>query len=83
MTENITEFTDILGVPITEGIPVGYANGNAMLIGIVEKLTPKMIKIRKVRSSKKTYRSNPTLLRYPHDVIVLDQKQVTIYMLKL
>jgi len=77
------EYNDLLGNPIVEGSPVGYADGNTIKVGTVEKMTPKMVKIRKLRTGDKRYRSSETLLRYPYDIVVLDQKLVTMYLLKL
>lgn len=77
------EFTDLLGNEIREGTYVGYSDGHSLKVGTVEKLTSKMVKIRKLRTDSKLYRSSATTLKYPSDVIVLDTNSVTIYLLKL
>lgn len=82
MSEDNNEHFDLLGNKIEEGTPVAYPCNNGLNIGHVERLTPKMVKVRKLRTDSKRYRSSETILKYPHDVIVLDQKLVTMYLLK-
>lgn len=80
MTDDI-EYKDLLGINIKIGTPVAYSDGRALCIGIVDKFTPKMVKIIKCGKEKK-YRSTPTVLKYPTDVVVVDEKSVTMYFLR-
>lgn len=79
--KNDIKFTDVLGNEINAGDVVAYADGS-LNIGIVDKLTPKMVKINKRRVEDKKYRSRDTVLKYPTDVIVIDPKVATMYFLK-
>ena len=68
---------DILGQKINTGDHVAYPVGTSMKIGMVSKITPKMINI--VDDSHQYY---PTR-RYPNDVVVIkDNKYLALYLLK-
>lgn len=67
---------DIVGAPIYENDVVAFLYyGHSMSVGRVEKLNPKMIRVRRIGS--KTYKSV-----YPHDCVKLDGEAVTMYILK-
>ena len=47
---------------------------------IVDNLSPKMVKLRRVNASSKEYR--PHKNKYPHEMMVVDSEDVTLYILK-
>ena len=72
----VPEHKDKLGRPLAVGDCVAYPDGNNILkIGLIEKLNPKMIK---VKGFKKTY----TVNKYPHESVKLDGPDITMYILK-
>lgn len=72
---------DIVDSPIRENdvvaflMSVGCYRGHSMSVGRVEKLNPKMIRVRKIGSKI-------TKSVYPHDCVKLDSEAVTMYILK-
>jgi hypothetical protein len=76
-------FKDLMGVEIEIGKPVAYPHGNFLKIGFVEKLTPKMVRIKKLVDKKRPdYRSSTTVVKYPHDIIMLNEKLVTMHLMR-
>jgi hypothetical protein len=71
----IPEHKDILGNAISEGDTVVYPAHNALGIGVVKKINPKMINVIAVG------RSWPDR-KYPSDLLVVNDPKITIYMLK-
>lgn len=67
---------DKLGRPLVLGNYVAYPAYNGLEIGIVTKLNPKMIKVK--RMGKSHWEQN----KYPHDTIVLDSDEMVFYILK-
>lgn len=72
----VPEHKDKLGRPLEVGDCVAYPGGNNILkIGLIEKLNPKMIK---VKEFKKSWSAN----KYPHEAVKLDGPDITMYILK-
>jgi len=68
---------DLLGRPLVEGDCVAFSSGNSLHIGVVIKLTPKMVKV-KVANSGWGWKTN----KYPEDVVRVEGADVTMYLLK-
>ena len=68
----IPEHRDILGDMLSVGDYVAYPDSNALKVGIIEKLNPKMIRIK----------GNYVVHKYPYDVVKLDGPMLTVYLLK-
>ncbi len=66
---------DILGKEILMGSMVIYSEFNSLVVGFVEKITPKQIKVRGLDTKKIKY-------KYPTDVHVVEDKQASIFLLK-
>lgn len=66
---------DKLGRPLSLGNYVAYPAYNGLEIGIVTKLNPKMIKLKRLNRS---WEQN----KYPQDTIVLDSDEMVFYILK-
>jgi hypothetical protein len=79
MTTQIQEVIhkDLFGHDINTGTVVAYARSNMMHIGVVGKMTKKMIKVNSVNGYVRG-----ECLQYPENTIVLDSPEVTMYMLK-
>jgi hypothetical protein len=76
-------FKDLMGSEIEIGKPVAYPQGNILKIGFVEKLTPKMVRIKKlVDKSRPDYRSTTSVVKYPQDIVMLNEKLVTMHLLR-
>lgn len=78
MAREIPQHLDLLGNPITAGSCVAFPYGNSLRIGIVLKLTPKMVQLRRVGARRAGIKYN----KYPCDLAVLNSKDVTMYLLK-
>jgi hypothetical protein len=76
MAKQAIEHKDILGRLIEVGDVVAMANHNSMAIAIVDKLNPKMIKVKRPNS---TWAQN----KYPYDLIKIDGPEAMVYLLKL
>lgn len=78
MAKEIPQHLDLLGNPIEAGSCVAFPYGNSLRIGIVLKLTPKMVQLRRVGAKRAGIKYN----KYPGDIAVLNSKDVTMYLLK-
>lgn len=82
MTEKTTkiqpEHTDKLGHKINLGDFVAYPAHNSLEFGKVTKLNNKMVKVLKVPVGKYSSERN----KYPIDMVRLDEKAMTWYLLK-
>lgn len=74
--KEIPTHKDKLGRTISIGDFVAYPDGNSLYVGKISKLNPKMIKV--LRLPKATWDQN----KYPHDVVKLEQSDMTWFMLK-
>ena len=70
-----TEHKDILGRVISVGDVVAMASHNNLTIAIVDKLNPKMIKVKQVNS---TWSQN----KYPQDLIIIPGPEAMVYLLR-
>lgn len=66
---------DILGNTINDGDSVVYPHHNRMIVGSVQKSTPKMVMVQAVGKSY-------TDRKYPNEVLVVDDPKITMYILK-
>jgi hypothetical protein len=73
-------FKDKLGQDLTEGDFVVWPNHNTLEVGVIVKLNPKMVKVKKVDSPKKW--QPLTWNKYPKDVVKLEGSIVSMYILK-
>lgn len=71
-----TEHKDILGRVIEVGDLVAMASHNSLAVAIVEKINPKMIKVKRPNSAW-------TQNKYPQDLIKIDGPEATLYLLRL
>jgi hypothetical protein len=70
---------DKIDQEIVIGTSVVFRHGNEIVIGIVERMTPKMVEVCRVPKHKwgsSLYR------KYPKDLVTIDNQAVTMYMLK-
>jgi|Wag4MinimDraft_6_1082665.scaffolds.fasta_scaffold280330_1 hypothetical protein len=77
MSKEIPEHRDVLGNLINMGDCVAMPAGNSLRIGIVTKLNPKMVQVKRVGTK---YESKGN--KYPMDLVVLNSQDVTMYLLK-
>lgn len=75
-TKAVIEHKDILGKPLVTGDVVAMANHNSLAIAIVDKLNPKMVKVKRPNS---TWAQN----KYSQDLIKIDGPEAMLYLLKL
>jgi hypothetical protein len=75
----VPEHKDKLGRKLAMDAMVAYAHGNALHIGKVVKLNPKMIGIQEIATDRWA-RSHVNI--YPSDMVLLEGSDVTFYILK-
>ncbi len=75
MTKATIEHTDILGNTLEIGDVVAFSSHNSLAMGIVDKINPKMIGLKRVNSR---WRQN----KYPLDCIKVDENMGLLYLLK-
>jgi hypothetical protein len=73
-----SEHRDKLGRQINLGDCVVAPYHNSLMVAKVIKLTPKMVKIKKL-ANKQTWEYN----KYPQDLAIVNSADVTAYLLKL
>ena len=73
----IPEHRDILGQPLDIGDCVVFPSSNSMYVGMITKLNPKMVKVKRV-GTKRTWEQN----KYPLDLAKVSGAEVTMYLLK-
>jgi hypothetical protein len=78
MAKEIPIHVDLLGNPINLGDCVTFPYNSSLRIGIVIKLNPKMIGVKRVGSKRPGIKYN----KYPTDMVVLNSQDVTMYLLK-
>jgi hypothetical protein len=76
MPKQIPEHKDILGRVLAVGDYVAYAESNAMRLGRIDKLNPKMVRVTTGRGW------NPNINKYPIDTVKLDGPDLVMYLLK-
>ena len=75
-TKAVIEHKDILGKPLVEGDVVAMAYSNSLAIAIIDKLNPKMIRVKRPNS---VWTQN----KNPYDLIKIDGPEAMVYLLKL
>lgn len=78
MAKEIPTHLDLLGNPISVGNCVAFPYSNSLRIGIITKLNPKMVQVKRVGSKRPGIRYN----KYPTYMVVLNSQDVTMYLLK-
>lgn len=73
----IPEHQDILGQPLGVGDCVVFPSSNSMYVGMITKLNPKMVKVKRV-GTKYSWEQN----KYPTDLAKVSGAEVTLYLLK-
>lgn len=69
---------DCLGRVIKIGNCVAFSNSSHLVVGIVDKLNPKMVRVKLLGRPKWASTYN----RYPADVAILEGPEVTLFLLK-
>lgn len=77
MTE---QFRDKLNQIINIGDCVVYSLHNSLDIGLVVKINPKMVKIKKIEPPRKWH--SLTYNRYPYDIVKIEGPIVSMFILK-
>jgi hypothetical protein len=70
---------DKLDQDIVPGTAVVFRNYNDIAIGIVERMTPRMVEVCRVPKSRW---GSGLYRKYPHDLVTVDSEAVTMYILK-
>lgn len=78
MTQEIPTHKDKLGRVLALGNFVAYPDSNSLQFGRIIKLNPKMVKVQRVPEGR--YKSES--LKYPNDLVLLEDKDMTWYLLK-
>jgi hypothetical protein len=78
-TAEPTVHKDIFGRVIAEGSYVAFPHSNSLYIGTVGKCTAKMVRVHPV---SKSYRSSSGYLKYATELVTVEGKDVTMYILK-
>lgn len=76
MAKELPVHKDKLGRTISIGDFVAFPQSNALEVGKIVKLNPKMVKVLKLPKAKHDYN------KYPIDVVRLDAGDMTWFMLK-
>lgn len=71
----VIEHRDKLGRLLKVGDCVAYPDSNSLVVGIVKKLNPKMLNVGRLKSKWDQK-------KYPHDCVLLDGPEVSMYLLK-
>jgi len=80
MTKEIPVHKDKLGRQIELENFVCYPDGNSLDIGKVVKINPKMITISRIPDKNRKWGGESR--KYPHDVVLVEGKDVTMYILR-
>ena len=78
---NEPQHQDLLGRALSVGDCVVYPQANALHIGTVIKLTPKMVKVKKVKVSPSRWYTGEAN-KYPSDLVKVEGPEVTMFLLK-
>lgn len=80
MTES--NHVDILGRSLAVGDCVACPDGNSLSVATVVKLTPKMVKVRRVGTKANIWGKYYDANKYSKDLVKLDGPEVSFYILK-
>jgi hypothetical protein len=75
MTKELPVHKDQLGRVLNMGDCVAYPQSNSLVIGVIRKINPKMIGVRRIGN-------NSEKNKYPTDCVKLDGPEVTMYLIK-
>ena len=78
MSDTLITHSDLLGNEIKVGDVVALPAQNSLYLGIVKKLNPKMVSV--ARLNKHSNKSK-TMLKYPHELLVVNDPKTALYML--
>ena len=78
MSKEIPEHRDKLGRLLKVGDCVAYPANNSLLIGLVKKINPKMIGVRRIGKNGWGSEKN----KYPIDCVKLEGPEVTMFIIK-
>lgn len=73
-------FKDKLGQDLAEGDFVAWPNYNTLEVGVIVKINPKMVKVKKIEPPKRW--EAKTWNKYPKDVVKLEGPIVSMYILQ-
>ena len=76
MANTTIEHKDILGRPLEVGDVVAMASHNSLAVACVDKINPKMIRVKRPNSTWAQH-------KYPQDLIKIDGPEAMLYLLKL
>lgn len=79
MAKEIPEHRDALGRLLKVGDCVAYPSNNMLVIGVIKKFNPIMIKVAGI--GKDTW-SRREKNKYPSECVLLDGPEVTMYIIK-
>jgi hypothetical protein len=74
--DNLPQHKDMLGRTVKLGDVIVTCSNNHMYVATVIKINPKMVRVK--RHAPREYSVN----KYPKDLVILDSKDVMIYLLK-
>ena len=69
---------DRLDQDLAVGDCVAYPSSNSLVIGVITKFNPKMIKVSQLPAGRHSWETN----KYPTDLVKLDSSAVTMYLLR-
>jgi hypothetical protein len=72
----VPEHKDKLGRVLTEGACVAYPSSNSLVIGVIQRFTPKMVEVKSIDSQYSW-----STKKYPADLALLEGPDVTFYVL--
>ena len=78
MAKVILEHRDLLGRVLNIGDCVAYPQSNNLAIGVIRKLNPKMIGVKRIGHTGWGSEKN----RYPQDCVKLEGPEVTMFIIK-
>lgn len=79
MKKDQIEFRDLVGVEIKEGDCVAYMFHNMLQLGIVDRFTPRMVRVKRIISNG--FRRASRLVK-PNECLVVASPEITLYILK-
>lgn len=72
---------DRLGRDLKLGDCVGVAHHNGLMVGVIKKINPKMIKVVEVGTTT-SWRGSSGHNKYPSEMVLLDGPEVTMFLLR-
>jgi hypothetical protein len=72
---------DVFDRIITEGSTVAFPQSNSLAIGVVGKCTAKMVRVHPI-GKHRGWRPAEGYLKYAHELVTVEGKDVTMYLLR-